>query len=128
MKFKILYLVLAVIAATVAFCFIPFKVSKGKMKIKCHYMAYACGDCYPQYHVDSIIKGEAMVDILGTDLLLVFNKPGLETSLEEQTWRCKICYDFYLTGELKKSVAKGNYFVVERGGYKMRFKECCQYW
>jgi len=89
-------------------------------------MAYACGDCYPQYHVDKVLKGTTKEKVLDTDLLLTFKDPVQEEVMDEQTSGCIICYDLYFSGELWKTRWKGMYLVVEHVYYKQRNKRCCE--
>lgn len=47
------FIVVLLFCAWKAYDSIYFRKNGQMMTIKCHYMAYACGDCYPQWKIDS---------------------------------------------------------------------------
>lgn len=124
---KFLILITLLFLAVSSYYFIPKTVSDRKIKIKCSYMAYACGNCYPQYHVKQIVigKNKATEMILDTDLHIEFNDEKIKKKLISQTSKCMICYDFYFIGELKKTPVKGYYFISESVEYKLKDTSCC---
>jgi hypothetical protein len=126
MRVKFLYFLIPVILLIIYF--FPVNTSKGKMKIKCRNMAYACGDCYPQYRVLEILQNqnEESKKILNKELKIEFESEKIEKDLDVNTSRCLICYDFYFTGVLKKSFHKGAYFIVETVNYKLKNDSCCK--
>jgi hypothetical protein len=62
-------------------------------------MAYACGDCYPQFKVDTILLSNPRMDkLLGQDVYLVYQKNGIRYSFDKEINNCAICYDYYIEG------------------------------
>jgi len=120
--------ILVLVLIGVAYYLFPKKLSDSKMKIKCNYMAYACGDCYPQYNVKEILEGDDQktCKIIGTDLIVEFKDKTAEQIVDKNTAKCVICYDFVFTGNLKHSAWKGTYFVADSVNYKLRNDSCCK--
>ena len=125
MKLKVSIALLIILIVSAVLYFKSFDASKGKVKLKCYYMAYACGDCYPQYRIDKILEGNLDTSYLGKEISLEFEIPEKESELDNKTGRCITCYDFYLTGLLKRSKTKGIYLLTEEAEAKLRNKSCC---
>ena len=88
---------------------------------------YACGECFPRHRVDALLQGKTQFtrSLVGSDILVEFADPKLEAKLDQATASCKICYDFYFTGTLKRSGFKGIYLVVDAAKWKLRSSSCC---
>lgn len=84
---------------------------KQYVKVICNYMMYACGDCYPQYNVKEIISGNSELKIVGQDINIEFDNPKAEKQFNEKTPICVICLDYYLSGQIRYSLWKGNYIL-----------------
>lgn len=84
---------------------------KHNVKVMCNYMMYACGDCYPQYNVKEIISGNRELKIIGKDINIEFDNPKEEDIFNQKTPICVICLDYYLTGQIRYSLWKGNYIL-----------------
>lgn len=102
-----------------------------KVRIKCHYMSYACGECQPQYNVDEILNSsDGKLDkskVLGQDIKLVFKSPEEEKKIDAQVEKCIICYDYYVHGYLTFLTSKGYYILnVDTCVVKLRFERCCE--
>jgi len=128
MKLKILIGVFVLVAIGTIYYFIPKKISVSKVKIQCNYMAYACGDCYPQYRVNEILEGNnnEVDKILNTELIVEFEDKKMEQEMDKNTAKCVICYNFTFTGDLKYSKSKGKYFVAQTVDYQLKNDSCCK--
>ena len=103
-----------------------FKKDKQSPVIKCHYMAYACGDCYPQWQIDSIYAVEnGMKELIGKDIFVDREGRPIEELITDSTSKCMICYDFYFTGSLKKTLSGKFKFDTDSFKMELRFKDCC---
>jgi len=103
---------------------IYFKKNAGAMTIKCHYMAYACGDCYPQWKIDSGFAVEnGLKDLIEKDIYV--NYKGKQIGEPDSINKCMICYDFYFTGLLKKTLSDKLKFEAASIQTKLRFPGCC---
>jgi hypothetical protein len=127
---KILFFGLIIL--TLIFCgffgysYIPKTIDKSVI-IKCRYMAYACGDCYPQYRVDEVINSlseKTKETILKQDISVFYEKKELENSIDKQTSKCVICFNFYFTGVLKHSKSKGYFLDVSDAKAELK-PNCC---
>jgi hypothetical protein len=92
--------------------------------IKCRYMAYACGDCHPQYRVEKILGPRSSYgEILNTDIVVHFVSAEQSRVIDNEVSKCAICFDYFFTGRLKKNL-NGTFFQVE--SYKLvKRKKCC---
>ena len=103
-----------------------FRKNTGNMTIKCHYMAYACGDCYPQWQIDSSFAAENdLKDLKEKDIYVYYKGEQVEESLPDSISKCMICYDFYFTGLLKKTLSDKHKFETNSFKMELRFKDCC---
>ena len=127
MKFKILYVVFICAIGLIFYLLVPKNLSDDNVKIKCNYMAYACGDCYPQFKVKDIIQGNnsEVKKILDSEIEVVFTDDKLQEAVDKGTYKCVICYDFIFTGNLKKSFRKGTYFLAHTVKIKLKNDSCC---
>ena len=105
---------------------IYFKKNAGIVTIKCHYMAYACGDCYPQWKIDSGFSVEnGLKDLIDKDILVKYKGKQIEESIPDSVSKCMICYDFYFTGLLKKTLSDRHKFEADTFLIKMERPDCC---
>lgn len=92
-------------------------------------MDYACGDCGPDYRVDSILSWEEKgkdLFLLNQDIRIVYNSPDLEKAIGKQLVRCSFCYDYYFEGKISYAELKGFYTLkVDSCTVKLRSKDCC---
>lgn len=121
------------VAVTIALvCIVPFSIygqdkSLEKVKLKLQYMAYACGDCYPEYRVVKIIepKNDKTANWLkGKDVNVDFSDKD-EDRIESMRGNCAICFYYEVEGALvRKDSAK---LVLVPMNYKMyeKSKGCC---
>lgn len=101
-----------------------------KVKVKCRYMAYACGECEPKHRIDTVLKVvEGKLDkrkVVDQDVKVIFRSSEQERRIDSQVQKCAICYDFYIDGDLKFLSLKGYYTLdVDTCIVKLRFKHCC---
>lgn len=105
---------------------IYFEKGKELSEIKCHYMAYACGNCYPQWQIDSNFAVEkGLNELIGKDIYVERNEIAIEELITDSTSKCMICYDFYFTGSLKKTLSSKYRFDAGSFQMELRFKDCC---
>ena len=96
------------------------------MTIKCRYMAYACGDCYPQWHTDSSFVAENdLKELIEENFYVVYKGKQVEESLPDSVNKCIICYDFYFTGLMKKTLSGKHKFETDSFQVKMESPDCC---
>ena len=130
MKRTSLLFIIVVVAALLfgawkAYDGIFFKRQKQSI-IKCHYMAYACGDCYPQWQIDSVYAVEnGLKKLIGKDIYVASNDKPVEELITDSASKCMICYDFYFTGLLKKTLSGRIKFEADNFKMELRFKDCC---
>lgn len=129
-KNKILFFWLIILALTTfgffGYSYIPKTIDK-EVLIKCRYMAYACGDCYPQYRVDDIIKSSSERTnqlIYKREISVFYDSKKLESSISRETSKCTICFEFYLSGVLKHSKSKGYFLEVNSANVILK-PNCC---
>ncbi len=129
---KVSFLIIVVISigllfgAWKAYDGIYFKKNAGTMTIKCRYMAYACGDCYPQWKIDSGFAMEkGLKELIGRDIYVERNGIPIEESITDSASKCMICYDFYFTGSMKKTLSSKYRFDADSFQMGLRFKDCC---
>jgi hypothetical protein len=103
-----------------------FEKGKRPITLKCHYMAYACGDCYPQWRVDSSFAIEKdLRELIGKDIYVERKGVVLEELITDSASKCMICYDFYLNGSLKRTLSNKYKFDLDSFEMELRFKDCC---
>lgn len=108
------------------FCILPVMNKSKDIQVKCRYMAYACGDCYPQFKIDSVLYPTNSDKLVGEDIYLVYENNSESFLLEEKIDSCWICYDYYVEGELKESLFKSHKkIIVKKYELKLRSSECC---
>jgi hypothetical protein len=101
----------------------------SKAKIKCWYMAYACGECWPQYRIKDVfsVSNVTKKELLNKDVRVIFKSEKLEKKIDSLTYKCVVCYDFYIEGELSYIPAKKYYEIkADTCVTKLRDKECCK--
>jgi len=131
MKKSSLVLIIAVAVALLfgawkAYDGIYFKKNTSTITIKCQYMAYACGDCYPQWKLDtSFAIGNSLKDLKEKDIYVNYKGKQIEESLPDTVSKCMICYDFYFTGLLKKTLSDKYKFEADTFQIKMESPDCC---
>jgi hypothetical protein len=103
-----------------------FNQADKMIEIKCHYMMYACGECYPQWNIDSV-TGEFDGDrnISGKDIRVFYKGKDIENVLQGQIADCIRCYHFYFKGNLGKSWSGRYRFNAVSYYYQLADKDCC---
>jgi hypothetical protein len=78
------------------------KKQSNYIKLKCMYMAYACGDCDPQYKIEDITYSDKInkEELINKEIYVKFKNKKLEKTVDSLTQKCVICYDFYFEGNL----------------------------
>ena len=92
MKNRIKLLLLTTFGILLFYLYQKYNYSTN-IKIKCYYMAYACGDCEPQYKIVSIYKDPANCLIKGEDVELKIMENGNKIDLSSKINKCWICYE-----------------------------------
>lgn len=120
-KYIILLFLICILILTVGYIkyYLPTPV-----KIKCTYMAYACGDCYPQFRIDDIYSDNGNKLIKGEDVYLKIIDNGEEKKLEEKIDSCWICYDYYIDGKATKHLFGSKTVLISKYHIILR-KNCC---
>lgn len=101
------------------------RVIKKNTTLSCNYMAYACGDCYPQYKVEKA-PGVLEKKLLNKDIMIAFSSQIQEDKFNRQVQRCAICYNYKLTGDLYYS-NRYKCYLLQVINYKITetFRGCC---
>jgi len=129
---KVSFLIIVVISSALlfgawkAYDGIYFKKDAGTMTIKCRYMAYACGDCYPQWRTDSSFAAENdLKELIEESFYVIYKGKGVDESFPDSINKCIICYDFYFTGLMKKTLIGKYKFETDSFQVKMDSPDCC---
>jgi len=102
-----------------------FRQSPKLFNVKCHYMMYACGDCHPQWQIDSAFAVKNYLDFLvNKDFDVLYRGEKIEDRYLPDS--CAICYDFYFTGVLKKTFSDKQKFVADTFRMDLRDVNCCK--
>ena len=97
----------------------------GPVKAKLHYMAYACGDCYPQYNVKSIESSITDLPKLKNQQIHLEFTEEMEKEINSIVEKCTICFDYDVSGVLFKR-RNGEYMIkVEEYELNKTFEGCC---
>lgn len=88
-------------------------------------MAYACGDCYPNYKIEKVLEPVIIMDnLIGEDIDVLFENSRIQTQFDYKTRRCKICFTYEFYGNLDYSILKSTYTLAVQE-YKLNFHESC---
>lgn len=111
----------------IVFCFNSCNSKATNVRLKCLYMAYACGDCYPQYKIQELYEPKTYGrEIIGKDLDVSFESREEESKFEQEVGACGICYSYDFKGNLSYSYRKKCYELkVFSYSLKMENKDCC---
>lgn len=107
----------------ILFIFLISCTKSTEIELTCSYQAYACGDCYPQFKIDTIIYDiDSNVEI-GDNIKIIYK----DKELEEWIDSCLICYNFKVKGKIHKKLWK-NYYVLCAEDYSIteKFIDCCE--
>ena len=87
-------------------------------------MSYACGDCYPQYNVQTFAPASLKKKLLGKDIDIEFTSKKQEQRFNTKAGDFGICNQYNLTGDLYYSFRKGCY-VMKLSKYIVKLREDC---
>ncbi|MCB9230533.1 MAG: hypothetical protein H6581_02645 [Bacteroidia bacterium] len=92
-------------------------------------MAYACGDCFPQYKVEEVNPVEGIGNELkGKEIEVRFVSNDTEANYEKEAGACMICYTHIFKGKLTKSIWKDNWiFWAEEYSLSLLSNSCCSH-
>ena len=92
----------------------------GTGRVRCHYMMYACGECAPQFRVDSVLAGPLHA-LLEQDIQLTLDgSTAFVDSLD-----CLICWTFIAEGTARK---RGSTYILDAVRVERRLQpDCCQH-
>lgn len=110
------------------FNILPFE-KKSKVKVKCYFMAYACGDCYPKYKIKQVLSSENIPDslLLERELKIEYLSSKIEQQIDTLTSKCAICYDFFIEGSLYYQHRKEySILQVDKCVAQLRDSTCCE--
>jgi len=104
------------------------KSNNKEVKLKCVYMAYACGDCYPQYKVEAVLYPDNISKkVMGKEIYVEFKDREMEDKLTQEVHQCAICYYYIFSGELKYSIFKKAYTLeIDEFDITLKFNDCCE--
>ncbi|AEV97020.1 hypothetical protein A4D02_18370 [Niastella koreensis] len=127
-KFLLPGILLFVAIAATATYFLKFAKYhiQNNVSVNCHYLAYACGDCYPRYNVSKVSPASLGKKLLNQDIDIEFASTRQEQEFNRKIVTCAICYNFDLKGDLFYSSKEGCY-VLKVASYKLKlnFAKCC---
>lgn len=128
---KVMVVTISIIGAAIALVMWylrPFNISP-QATVRCHYMGYACGDCYPQYMIDTLI---GLLDhpgqYIGLDVDLQWQDTQQGEAFEKAIGFCSLSFRYEFTGRLK-GYRNRDYLVIEAESYRLdtiheSWKEC----
>lgn len=113
--------ILAVLGAGLA-CYVwylrPYTIAP-QATVYCHYMGYACGDCFPQYGIDSIADDSAATaHYKGLDLDIEWPDAQTERRFSDVTGIHVRNFQYAFTGKLMGYRHK-DHLVIEVEQYRM---------
>jgi hypothetical protein len=130
MKKKLLITAIVLVSAAIAtYGMLQSGKEKEKVKVKCYYMAYACGDCFANYKIKEVIEaGDGIKGkLLNREVKVVFKSKRLEKQIDSMTAECAICYDYYIEGHLTyQSKKEFSLLEVDTCTVKLRDAKCCK--
>jgi hypothetical protein len=98
---------------------------EDSVSLKLKDMGYACGECFPQYRIDSVLYSEnGNFDFyLNKEIHLTFMEKGLKE--EFNNLKCSgFCYDYYLSGIFRRNrMGIGKLEAIS--GRIIENKDCC---
>lgn len=99
---------------------------KNDIQLQCRYMAYACGDCYPQYKITDVLNDSiAKRELSGKDINLEFENEEKEQEFVQLQGNCGICFLYKFKGDLRYSITKGH--ILKVSDYNLeKYPECCE--
>ena len=93
--------------------FFSFKTIRN-VHVRCQYMAYACGDCTPQYRIIEVYNPlEWKDELIGKEMNIRFEGKPEEEMYDEKVYDCMICYWYEFQGDLVISGSEYNLAVKE---------------
>lgn len=116
--------------AIILFIAFGFKViekfkSVNNIRLKCIYMAYACGDCYPNHKITKIVNGPSSIDLINKEINVEFAEKELEVKFDKEVKNCAICYDYEFFGDLEYSIFDGYYTLSIKEYNLWMDQKCC---
>lgn len=128
---RILFISLATLAIVLIIVYFTTSLEyriKQNVTIKCNYVAYACGDCYPRYNVQHISTPSLEPKLLRKDIDIRFSNRDQQKKFEKQVGICGICYTYRLSGNLSYSI-KQNCYILRINNYNLLLenKNCCTF-
>jgi hypothetical protein len=102
-----------------------FSETDKPITLRFHYMKYACGDCFPQWNVDSILdRDEKYQKFFNKDMQVFYKEKKLDDQLGDADRNCIICSEFYITGEVGKTLSGKYKLMAEKYNY-IKDTACC---
>jgi len=129
-RYKVIIIILAFLVLLVAgwkfYDGFYFRQNKKIVQLKCNYVMYACGECYPRWNIDSTFATQkGFNELIGKDFYVFFKGKEVEESLPDSIDKCMQCYDYYFTGILKKTLNDKFKFEADTFKIKIENPDCC---
>lgn len=105
-------------AALVTWYLRPFNISP-QTTVRCHYMGYACGNCSPQYMIDTLIGlSDHPGQYIGLDIDLQWQDAQQGEAFEKAIGICSLSFRYEFTGRLK-GYHNQEHLVIEAESYRL---------
>jgi hypothetical protein len=102
---------------------IYFPANDRLENIKCHYMSYACSECYPQWQIDSVFAvKQSLQGLVGKDFEVIYEGKQWEDNYLPDS--CAICYDYYFSGSMKRTLSNKLRFKANDFQLNLRNPDC----
>lgn len=132
MRIKITQIVIAFIVGILVYFIYDYNIIKhyknANAKLKCHYMAYACGECFAKYKIVGVENSDNFKssELVKKDLQVQFASKEMENRLDSLVSKCAICYDFTFEGKLSKS-DNSSFFIMKLEAFQVQLMDssCC---
>lgn len=132
MRIKIAHIIIPFIVGILVYFIYDYNIIKhyknANAKLKCHFMAYACGECYARYKIVEVENSDNFKssELVNKDLQVQFASKEMENSLDSLVSKCAICYDFTFEGKLSKS-DNSSFFIMKLETFQVKLTDssCC---
>ena len=124
----LMILLVAAISVVAAFYFNSrTRLIQKDVEVKTVYMAYACGECYPQYSVIQVQPASLKKELHQQDIDIEFKDKKQADMFEEKVGLCARCFVYDFKGDLYYS-GKKDCYVIKLSEYHLKLtdKECCE--
>jgi hypothetical protein len=101
-----------------------FSKTNQDLTLKVHYIE-SCGDCPAVWKVDSVL-GELndSFQLINKEMFVIYKGKRLESQLGKINWKCILCSDFYVKGDVKNTLSGKYKFLAHNYNYTVN-PNCC---